>query len=1265
MGRTKIDQSGAQAGGNIVAGDLNIHYPSPELADPRIREEVEALRKCRWFAEYDRIGQARILARRLQEGALAAGSTDVRGWALAWCARILAGSNSVEEAEVLNAEARRTASSSEAEIAEAFILSKKDDKPAALSLLAKINEPAARSASLLIVAAHEGAEGAASWTEKAGLKPGDFDPEGMSVLINHQLELGLWTDAAATAREVDSEQNYAYCPSLRMSVALAYLLPAVPEEMRHIVRQQVPFQARDFGLASDGAGMEFRGLALARFDEAATQFGALELTRAAGIAGEYALWLSLENPATKEEARIRLRNSLRELEKSLRWVPFAAQYGEELDIAAVEREVERQTALNGGSTPEGSVARLALALMQRSRAEVARYLDAHRDELLRHVDHKAFAFIEIEMLAKSGQGDLAAERLEAAHSLGLGPEEAARLQHVVDEAEATDVVAARRARFESTDALADLVPLVDRLADEEAWHELAKYSSLLFERNKALATAERFVEASIKIGLDAQALAFLSKYPDLLEQSGKIRMMKCWAQYREGLLVDARQTLAELAEERERSNYKSLRRNIAVAIGDWNEISAIVAEEYQNRNKREARELIQAAYLALQIRAPGSKDLLYAAAEKGRDDAALLASAYFLATGAEWEDDPTVAAWLERAANLSGDGGPIFRTSLKEILEKKPDWDRRESHTLQLLRDGVAPMFLAAQTLNRSLMEVLSLPYLANLSERDPRKRTSIPAFSGKRSVQNAEISGVVGLEATSLLTLGALDLLDAFAGSVDAIRIPHSTLGWLFEERQRVGFHQPSRVRNAQRLQDLLARGEIVEFAATTTADSELSAQVGDDLAALIAQADASRESDRQHLVVRPAPVSRVGSLLEEEAELGGYAHVLVGCQDVVRKLRADGHIMGGEEKAALAYLRLNEKGWRSSPEIKSGAVLYLDDLSVTYLQTVGILAKLRPAGFLPIVSPFKMREVKALLSYQRLADQVAELIEKVRTFLHNGITSSKILVGKIRDAPEDSEDDSTFMDHPTVGAVTFASECDAIIVDDRAINQHLTAGDGEGRQCQVLTTLDVIAALAASGRIAIERSAELRSRLRRGGYLFIDVSEEEVFAELMTSGITDGGVVETAELKSIRESILLIRMSAHLQAPAELPWLDSMLKSLIGALKRLWAQDEPLDTLRARADWVLALVDLRGWLYCFETNHALQLLKDGRAAYLALLAHPPVDVGEEATARYLKWADDRIFSPLNEQAPELFAQVVQIHKSSFEHLWHSYKETDVTVDE
>ena len=46
----------------------------------------------------------------------------------------------------------------------------------------------------------------------------------------------------------------------------------------------------------------------------------------------------------------------------------------------------------------------------------------------------------------------------------------------------------------------------------------------------------------------------------------------------------------------------------------------------------------------------------------------------FIATRAGWEDDPLVFQWLDRAAELSDDDGPLQKVSLTDILERKPEW---------------------------------------------------------------------------------------------------------------------------------------------------------------------------------------------------------------------------------------------------------------------------------------------------------------------------------------------------------------------------------------------------------------------------------------------------------------------------------------------------------------------------------------------------------------------------------------------------------------
>jgi hypothetical protein len=57
------------------------------------------------------------------------------------------------------------------------------------------------------------------------------------------------------------------------------------------------------------------------------------------------------------------------------------------------------------------------------------------------------------------------------------------------------------------------------------------------------------------------------------------------------------------------------------------------------------------------------------------------------------------------------------------VHDRKPDWDRRQSEVLGMLSRGETPLFLAAQSLNKSLIEVMLFPSQLNESERDPRRR--------------------------------------------------------------------------------------------------------------------------------------------------------------------------------------------------------------------------------------------------------------------------------------------------------------------------------------------------------------------------------------------------------------------------------------------------------------------------------------------------------------------------------------------------------------
>ena len=464
-----------------------------------------------------------------------------------------------------------------------------------------------------------------------------------------------------------------------------------------------------------------------------------------------------------------------------------------------------------------------------------------------------------------------------------------------------------------------------------------------------------------------------------------------------------------------------------------------------------------------------------------------------------------VAEWLHRAAELSGDDGPILKVTLDDVLDLKPEWDRQESETWQLLNRGEVPMFLAAKSLNKSLISLMLFPAWANLSESDPRRRNGIPAYSGKRQIAPFDAGGTVGIDATALLTLSFLNLLDKAIGAFDTVYVPHSTLAWLFEEKQKASFHQPSRIRDAHQVRHLLITNVLEEFTPSTPADGSLSAQVGYDLAQLIAEAENLTDDDIQRFVVRSSPIYKVTSLLEEEADLAGHASVLSSCQSVVDKLHQKGQITANEVQNAHAYLQLHEKPWPHQPEITNGAILYLDDLAVIYFLHLRILEKLHDAGFKLIASPSMKLEGNALIDYERISGKVNEAIERIRSVVSLHIESGKIKVGRRRIL--DELQDQPISEHPTVGVLALAEDCDAIIADDRFLNQHPHIKHN-GAQAPLFSTLDLLDALASAGSITPDNRLGYRAKLRRAGYFFVPISEDELLYHLNTATVADDKV-------------------------------------------------------------------------------------------------------------------------------------------------------------
>ncbi len=200
--------------------------------------------------------------------------------------------------------------------------------------------------------------------------------------------------------------------------------------------------------------------------------------------------------------------------------------------------------------------------------------------------------------------------------------------------------------------------------------------------------------------------------------------------------------------------------------------------------------------------------------------------------------------------------------------------------------------------------------------------------------------------------------------------------------------------------------------------------------------------------------------------------------------------------------------------------------------------------------------------------------------------------------------------------------SDSDAIVADDRALNQHLHIGEADDLT-PIISTLDLLDRMVASGAVTPENRSNYITRLRRSGYFFVPVEEADLKRLLKSTSVSDGTIIESAELKAIRESCLRIRMSSWIQLPKEAPWLDSLLRTYARVLKSMWEDEDDVASAAARSDWILDQFDFCGWAHAVNVAERSNVIRDAQCQQILMLLSAPAKASDEAKREYWNWLD------------------------------------------
>ena len=1199
------------------------------------RRHAQAMQRS-MFPEFLKTDLLRNLANEARDGGAATLSTGLRRTIFLRAARSRALRNDVREAEEFLA-VGVTLPGSEAELpARARVAEARGDSDGAIRALRDEKDADCRSVLISVIARHKGDAAALDWFQEQSLSPNHLTPNGVLTLC----QIHLRQQNFASVKQILcglAEAQLRECPYFlffRGIVRFAMVLPrpeqgvaltGLPPDVR-FARSILPDQQLAIELDAARSDLE-------RFLSAVE---GPELREAPRLAEAYLTWCDLLHPRRRDAALIQLRSDMADPAKAPSRVQFALAYdADNFDREPLTKYLEKRDAL-GGLNGDELRAALVLRLHGDDPGAIAQLIAKHRAQFDEGFAKVGIVAMEIQALAMACDVASAKLLLDANSEL-LGEEGVARLSAEIARAEGADPVAEYKRVYESNKTADTLRLLLGALIQKKEHRAVGPYAEELFALTGDPHDIAAAAQAYANVGDNDNFMRIVEAHPTVKESDPSIASHYAWQLFHRGRIKEAIAAAAELAGG---ASGRDLNLEVAIALenGDWETLAQPLAAFLEQAPKLGAATLIQAAHLAQASGQGRLRDLIDAAVAKGGDDPNVLIGAYTLVIEEGLDErEPDAHGWFRRALDLSGPEGPVKQFELKELLSQQAEWSEHSRTINEAIAGGEMPLFVAAPGLRATLVDVLLANFIRNAAATDSRKRSAITTFSGRRGAPSP-IGPVrrLALDISAVMVLGGLGLLPNVLDAFPEIVVPAGTLYEMFEGRRRIRCFQKSRLRRAQQIRDFIAQKRLKVLRTTANPQDALVREIGPELAVLIhaAQADAG-------IVVRAAPVPRLGLEEMRDADVSSYASVLTDTHTILLVLHELGAVDQATEETAKQYFAVQDKGWSAPPMPDTKKPLYLDSLSLIYLHTVGLLDAVVAAFDDVYIDSSAEEDAFALIEHDRHAADVLRVIDDIRSAILKAYGSGKVIFGPRWSQADESVHTSNT---PTLHLLGDLLGSDAVVFDDRALNKEAFVADRAGQRARIVTSLDIIEELLERKLLSAAERRNCRHRLRGAGACLVPLDAGEIKAAAQRNGQH-----LSPEFRAIRDSIDLPRLADIPLFPGEIPWFMTVNSAAKTALVEIWKEEEDAKRAAAIADAIYSVYpNPEDWLACWKGQPPPEWIMAVNRILRATLALPfELREDPQTLDYYNEWLERTVFEPMRKTAPESYRAIIEYLKN------------------
>ena len=1180
------------------------------------------------------------------EGDLFAVSPSTKDTVLYWTARLCAGdAEALDFARHLRDELRQTDPNRDLAIVDALLAEGDGNTDGALRLLRNRRDPDSKTAFFALLIRSQGRHDALDWyAEQAAPDDGQFFTDnGWWNWALCMAKVGRWDEAAQ--RLLSFESHWQQMPVLALVEGIINAAMLLPDEWREKALETIPLY---LGVTPTRVAEveKHHSRASDCFEFAEQNLRDITDPDLAGAISDWRRWLRLmdPNPTNAGVAHDEIRQDMEGGAQAVKLVPFAYAFRISFNVEPLRQYLEQRKRL-GGLEDYEILAESLLAEQSMSPHDLAVYLEQNKTRLSKVRPLDVVTIIHIDALVGAGQIEKARALIEA-HATDLGEAHSHRLNVMIDIHEGEEPRERLELLYHQTKEFIDLKNLVAYLKTENDHAALQPLLRDLFDRERTVENAQDLAKClAAPPSSDYEAvIKFAEENPDILERSDELKGIQALALFQVGRLQEAKEINDELLSQMGSLDDLQLDISLAITSGDWEHIAAIIERERHRQESLTPEILMTLAQLAGRQGLTPDRALQFAklAVQKAPNDPRILMAAYWLhfQLGRDDEANPD---WLKRAYDLSStDQGPIWSMNLQDVAT---EWmPKRRDYLEEVERkwlSGEIPMSLAASEMNVPLARLLLHISDQNAAELDGRRRGVLPIVTGGRNPVELRQDWTIGLDVTSIMILSHLGLLGMAIEAFHHVKLSPDIMEFLLHERDQVRFHQPSRIAAAREVRELQNQRGIRAADSATALPKTLTDEVGLELATLLYEA---RRDNGQVICV--LPIHRVGSLMEEQADTSEYDDLIHSTMDLCTLLHTEGRIATADYQRASQLL--NSQGQTEHAALSSPILqgpIYLDRTTLSYLQDAGMLQPMAAVGLDIRIHPDVLEEMNALIGAGDIGASLVTKIERIRDVLRNAVDSGAAsFLPRTTDQDEQIEKREIRL-QATTSLMAGIAACDALCIDDRFINRHPILTEPSERSVPLVCVLDVLRSFVSQGRISVDDHWTARHKLRQGGFVFIPLESDELAHWLTVAQVNNGQLKESAELKTLRQTMARIHSLSVLTPEETLALSINLHRVGKASIDRVW-EDESLTIEQAtmQSNWVwryLMHVDIGKPQYIAEDRYA-SWMRDLLSLRLGNLLLPTTIRSQDRRAHYTRWLERFILDPLRPANADLIKKTL-----------------------